>query len=170
VAPTTIAVTSAAPVTVPPTVVTTTTVPAVAYDLGLAVDCRVGETLRVGSSGVDVACLEQRLSGVTSHGIGFVVDDHFGEDTDAAVRQFQTAHALTVDGIVGAQTTQLLGIWTPPIVQPAVDVPPAPQPSAGSVHFANCDAARAAGAAPVRRGDPGYRAGLDRDGDGIGCE
>lgn len=36
--------------------------------------------------------------------------------------------------------------------------------------FANCAAARAAGAAPVRRGDPGYSPRLDRDGDGVGCE
>lgn len=36
--------------------------------------------------------------------------------------------------------------------------------------FANCSAARAAGAAPVRRGDPGYGPRLDRDGDGVGCE
>jgi hypothetical protein len=36
--------------------------------------------------------------------------------------------------------------------------------------YENCDAARAAGAAPVHRGDPGYGSHLDRDGDGIGCE
>jgi len=36
--------------------------------------------------------------------------------------------------------------------------------------FANCTAARAAGAAPVRRGSPGYGPHLDRDNDGIGCE
>jgi hypothetical protein len=41
--------------------------------------------------------------------------------------------------------------------------------SAGGA-FANCAAARAAGAAPVMRGDPGYAAHLDRDNDGIGCE
>lgn len=41
-------------------------------------------------------------------------------------------------------------------------------PSGGA--FANCTEARAAGAAPVRRGDPGYGQHLDRDGDGIGCE
>lgn len=40
----------------------------------------------------------------------------------------------------------------------------------GSVYFANCSAARAAGAAPVMAGDPGYRSALDRDGDGIACE
>lgn len=36
--------------------------------------------------------------------------------------------------------------------------------------FRNCSAARAAGAAPVRRGDSGYGPHLDRDGDGVGCE
>lgn len=36
--------------------------------------------------------------------------------------------------------------------------------------YANCSAARAAGADPVRRGDPGYGPHLDRDGDGVGCE
>src|SRR5690242_9305540 len=35
--------------------------------------------------------------------------------------------------------------------------------------FSNCDEARAAGAAPVRRGDPGYGTHLDRDNDGVGC-
>ena len=48
---------------------------------------------------------------------------------------------------------------------------PQPRQSArGAVHYANCAAARAAGAAPVRRGDPGYASHLDRDGDGVGCE
>ena len=36
--------------------------------------------------------------------------------------------------------------------------------------FGNCSEARAAGAAPVRRGEPGYGAHLDRDNDGVGCE
>ncbi|MBB5685026.1 hypothetical protein FHS49_001017 [Sphingobium boeckii] len=36
--------------------------------------------------------------------------------------------------------------------------------------FPNCTAARAAGAAPVRRGDAGYGSHLDRDNDGVGCE
>lgn len=44
----------------------------------------------------------------------------------------------------------------------------APQARDGA--FADCSEARAAGAAPVRRGDPGYGPHLDRDGDGIGCE
>ncbi|WP_144897810.1 excalibur calcium-binding domain-containing protein [Luteimonas cucumeris] len=42
--------------------------------------------------------------------------------------------------------------------------------SAATEVFANCTEARAAGAAPVHRGDPGYGAHLDRDNDGVGCE
>ena len=40
----------------------------------------------------------------------------------------------------------------------------------GSVYYKNCSAAKQAGAAPVRRGDPGYGKHLDRDGDGVACE
>ena len=48
---------------------------------------------------------------------------------------------------------------------------PPPQALRGTDRaYANCAAARAAGAAPVRRGEPGYGRHLDRDGDGIGCE
>lgn len=47
---------------------------------------------------------------------------------------------------------------------------PSAQGLMGSRAFANCAAARAAGAAPVRIGDRGYGAHLDRDGDGVGCE
>lgn len=47
---------------------------------------------------------------------------------------------------------------------------PKRESSGGSVYYKNCSAARAAGAAPVRVGDPGYGRHLDRDGDGVGCE
>ena len=36
--------------------------------------------------------------------------------------------------------------------------------------YRNCAAARAAGAAPIRRGEPGYGAHMDGDGDGVACE
>ena len=42
------------------------------------------------------------------------------------------------------------------------------QPQQGS--YRNCSEARAAGAAPLYRGQPGYCARLVRDGDGIACE
>lgn len=51
-------------------------------------------------------------------------------------------------------------------------VPPAPAAAAvpSYVSYANCAAVRAAGAAPIYAGDPGYSSKLDRDGDGVGCE
>jgi hypothetical protein len=39
-----------------------------------------------------------------------------------------------------------------------------------NTYYANCSAVRAAGKAPIYRGQPGYSAKLDRDGDGVGCE
>lgn len=45
-----------------------------------------------------------------------------------------------------------------------------PDSGGGGAFYENCSAARAAGAAPLYRGDPGYRSKLDRDNDGIACE
>lgn len=42
--------------------------------------------------------------------------------------------------------------------------------ASNDAYFANCAAARAAGAAPIHAGEPGYRGALDRDGDGVACE
>ncbi|WBH18304.1 excalibur calcium-binding domain-containing protein [Sphingomonas radiodurans] len=47
---------------------------------------------------------------------------------------------------------------------------PARQPVSSYGAFRNCAAARAAGAAPLYRGQPGYGAHMDGDGDGIACE
>jgi hypothetical protein len=66
------------------------------------------------------------------------------------------------------------------VLEPCPDHPlptggqaPAPAPPAGAepvAAYASCAAVHAAGAAPIRRGDPGYGRHLDGDGDGIGCE
>jgi len=39
-----------------------------------------------------------------------------------------------------------------------------------SVYYSGCREARAAGAAPIYRGQPGYRSEMDGDNDGIACE
>lgn len=49
-----------------------------------------------------------------------------------------------------------------PATRPASPVAPA--------YYPTCAAARAAGVTPLLRGQPGYRPGLDRDGDGRACE
>ena len=43
------------------------------------------------------------------------------------------------------------------------------EPQTGD-YWAGCNAARAAGTAPIYIGEPGYREGMDGDGDGIACE
>lgn len=42
--------------------------------------------------------------------------------------------------------------------------------AAPSVYFRNCDEVRAAGRAPLRVGEPGFRYEMDGDGDGVACE
>ncbi len=65
----------------------------------------------------------------------------------------------------------------PPVVAPAPVAPaPAPvapaavAPVAPGASYANCAAVRAAGAAPIYAGTPGFQAKFDGDGDGVGCE
>ncbi|WP_232212437.1 excalibur calcium-binding domain-containing protein [Actinomyces sp. oral taxon 849] len=52
----------------------------------------------------------------------------------------------------------------------AGEAPAQPESDSGGVYYRNCKAARDAGAAPLYRGQPGYRPELDRDKDGIACE
>lgn len=49
-------------------------------------------------------------------------------------------------------------------------VPAPTKEEAKAVYYANCSAVKAAGAAPLYEGDPGYRIKLDRDKDGVACE
>jgi endonuclease YncB( thermonuclease family) len=103
------------------------------------------------------------------------------------------------DAIAAAETEArdgLRGLWGPPCngvtastattatapAQASAPPPPAPflapappaampaAPPPASAYYGDCDAARAAGAAPIRVGQPGYRKGLDRDGDGTACD
>ena len=75
------------------------------------------------------------------------------------------------------------GFVAPAPVEDEADTQPAPEPeavpepepeveddAAASAYYQNCDAARAAGVAPIYEGEPGYRPGLDRDKDGIACD
>lgn len=61
--------------------------------------------------------------------------------------------------------TRTVPAATPAPVRPS-NIPPTP----AVPYYRNCTEARAAGAAPLRRGQPGYRPEMDRDGDGVACE
>ena len=67
------------------------------------------KTLRTGSTGTQVKVLQWLLNHTTDYTSG-KVDGIFGTKTLAAVRQYQQANGLTVDGIVGKATwKKLLG-------------------------------------------------------------
>jgi Excalibur calcium-binding domain len=62
-----------------------------------------------------------------------------------------------------------LPVSTASAPSPPPAAPPAASPNT-DVYYQNCTAARAAGAAPIQIGEPGYRTALDRDNDGVACE
>ena len=77
-------------------------------------------------------------------------------------------------GVFGlAVAAQLLGNdgsseQRPPAAQLMTDASSSSPTS--TVYYPRCAAARAARAAPIYEGEPGYRPELDGDGDGIACE
>ena len=81
-----------------------------------------------------------------------------------------TLPPTTVATTTAATTTQPAPVTTRATV--VITAPPTlpVTTAAPSVYYANCTAVRAAGAAPIRRGQPGYGSHLDRDNDGIACE
>lgn len=95
----------------------------------------------------------------------------------APLRQGQPGYRTGLDGdadgiaceVTTARPSTAAPRPTRPPAPPRTTPPPAPEPPA-DVYYANCAAAWAAGAAPLTRGDPGYRPGLDGDGDGRACE
>lgn len=80
-----------------------------------------------------------------------------------AAQQSQSAQYYNNSGSGGSTSSTSsgtnTGTYTPSTAQ-----------SGGSVYYPNCDAVRAAGKAPLYRGQPGYSTKLDRDKDGIACE
>ncbi len=80
------------------------------------------------------------------------------------------------DASTPATTTSWTSTPTPttsgasPRTSTAPETQGAAVPAPGDVYYENCAAVRAAGAAPIRPGDLGWRGAFDRDDDGVGCE
>ncbi|MCW2598460.1 MAG: endonuclease [Frankiales bacterium] len=109
------------------------------------------------------------------HGAGSAdVKDHLENHLRALVCSGQVSLRTAQQGIAGdwfATATKYNPIAVRAVAPSLVPVPvPVRTTPAASVRYANCSAARAAGAAPIHEGQPGYRSGLDRDHDGIACE
>ncbi|WP_018177168.1 GmrSD restriction endonuclease domain-containing protein [Jongsikchunia kroppenstedtii] len=93
-------------------------------------------------------------------------------ERDAIARVLQSCGAAADTETTAAQE-DMSTYTSPPAITATTDAPAPVAPAmgpGGSAYYPNCAAARAAGAAPLYRGDPGYRTGLDGDGDGVACE
>jgi peptidoglycan hydrolase-like protein with peptidoglycan-binding domain len=84
--------------------------------------CTVAAMLREGHTGAEIACLHAALVDEGALALealdAAVAGTRFDVVTRAAVRAFQQANGLVVDGIVGPQTAKVLGIWSGPDVLP----------------------------------------------------
>lgn len=92
---------------------------------------------------------------------------------DAIARVLSTCAGQTVPAVSGRIPPTATSVTPEVTTAPSSATPTAPSTPtepAGIVYYANCAAVRAAGKAPLSQGQPGYRAGLDRDGNGIACE
>lgn len=83
----------------------------------------------------------------------------------AAADQAAAAKAAADQAAAAKQAAQ-----APAPAPVAVPAAPAPVQAPAAAYYANCTAAKAAGAAPLYRGQAGYSSSLDRDGDGVACE
>jgi hypothetical protein len=118
---------------------------------------------------------------------GYVVRVWRGTKLVKTVNANATARRLTVTGLTNGVTYTMSvsarnskGVGTSSArsaaVTPGTATPkPTPKPAAApkpapTVSYANCDAVRAAGKAPLFKGQPGYSTKLDRDRDGVACE
>ncbi|VWX48331.1 thermonuclease family protein [Novosphingobium sp. 9U] len=70
---------------------------------------------------------------------------------------WRRAHARNPDAVRSPNSEQ----WSAPVRS---------QPRSSGYMYRNCDQARAAGAAPMRRGTAAYNPSLDGDNDGLACE
>ncbi len=82
------------------------------------------------------------------------------------------AAAVTAKSDLDARVAEIADLKAkmPASTEPVQSTPVQEASAPENVSYANCTEARNAGAASVRRGDPGYSSRLDRDGDGVGCE
>lgn len=87
---------------------------------------------------------------------------------DPKVKSTLTDRIGRVQNAINVRAQQAAAVVPQPQPQPQPQQGFVSQPQQGS--YRNCSEARAAGAAPLHRGDPGYSPRLDRDGDGLACE
>lgn len=92
------------------------------------------------------------------------------ETTAKASAPATTAPATTVTATVVTTVVTTVTVTAAPVPLAGGGGSPQDSTPESATYYPNCAAARAAGAAPMHRGEPGYRPGLDGDHDGVACE
>ncbi|WP_228708068.1 excalibur calcium-binding domain-containing protein [Amycolatopsis keratiniphila] len=107
------------------------------------------------------------------------------EAASTALQAAEAAARQASKGLWGAPCLGTIDAPAPPVptppAQPAPKETPKPEPEPEpapepepepnkNVYYKNCAAAKAAGAAPIHIGEPGYRPALDGDKDGTACD
>jgi hypothetical protein len=69
----------------------------------------ISSPLNVGDRGADVIVLQE---GLAAEGLPVTADGVYGQETADAVMAFQEQEQLPVDGAVGSETGEALGIWS----------------------------------------------------------
>ena len=93
----------------------------------------------------------------------------------SAAAEASASAAAEASASAAAEAAEQAAQEEPAQGEPAQPEAPAQEPQSepeeqADAYYANCTEAKAAGAAPMYRGSPGYRADLDRDHDGIACD
>lgn len=149
------------------------------------IDDAVGAQVRAGAFMVDTSSLPDipLCSGLTLaqqiqriRAEAFPEEQRQAEERRAALIERERAAALSAASPLSIEPEETQPSVVPPPVHAVSQ--PAPKKKAvssrkkvqGSAYYPSCRAARAAGVAPLYRGDPGYSTRLDRDRDGIACE
>jgi hypothetical protein len=99
-----------------------------------------------------------------------VAADKAAADKEAADAAAAAAAAAKLAAEQAAARQAVPQAPAPAPVAPAAPAPAPVAPVPGTAYYASCADAKAAGAAPIYAGQPGYRAGLDRDNDGTACD
>lgn len=92
-------------------------------------DCTIITTLRLGSRGAEVQCLQGK--------VGIMADGSFGPLTKGAVIAFQAKHGLITDGIVGSKTRAALSGATSGVVGLNTNNDKKPESSKGQIGNTN---------------------------------
>ena len=128
------------------------------------------------AKGIRCSYVARQISVKETYGLWITKAEHDAMVTvlsECADEPLLSSVLITVPTPLGIEATTPPTVTSPTVPDPSPSVPEVSAPGVApgtTTFFANCDAVREAGAAPLSSGQPGYSFVLDRDRDGVACE